>query len=162
MSMKKKADIARMDLLILAMRYSKEMATEEELLQSARDFVHFEERAKAEEASTRIVEQYVNIDLFMVVGSNASGQEKAKKLYDFMVYQIERGKHIVLNLDDIDTYSTRFFVDAIGGLVKKYGIQDVKKKVSYVSTRRVWLVDEIGGWMRMVHNDDFENVPSWQ
>lgn len=55
---------------------------------------------------------------------------------------------VVILLDAIDVPSASFFDEAFGGLVRKYGLDNVENKLRFSAVRKAYLVPKIQGWMR--------------
>ena len=55
---------------------------------------------------------------------------------------------VVVDFDGVEGYSASFLEEVFGGLVRKYGLDAVKKKVQFASVTRPHLVPMIEQWMR--------------
>jgi hypothetical protein len=60
---------------------------------------------------------------------------------------------VVINLDSIEGYSSSFFEEAFGGLVRKHGLAAVKAKVRFDTVTRQYLVPMIEAWMAEAEDD---------
>lgn len=55
---------------------------------------------------------------------------------------------VVLILDTIKGYTASFFEESLGGLVRKYGLEAVKKKIKFQAIERAYLVPMIETYMK--------------
>lgn len=54
---------------------------------------------------------------------------------------------VVISLDAIELPSTSFFEEAFGGLVRKYDLPSVEKKLRFNAVKKAYLVPKIRAWM---------------
>ena len=75
-----------------------------------------------------------------------SGEEFREKMLE-PLFKIDSSEKIIINLDGVEGYSTAFLEEAIGGLVRKFGKDIVKKKLIFISTDEPLLIQEIQSYM---------------
>src|ERR1035437_2432847 len=65
-----------------------------------------------------------------------SGEEFREELLEKYFNDIKDERIILINLDGVRGYTTSFLEEAFGGLVRKYGIDRVQKKIRIIATQR--------------------------
>jgi hypothetical protein len=75
-----------------------------------------------------------------------SGEEFRK---DFLEKYFNDGssEKIIINLDDVEGYSTAFLEEAFGGLVRMFGKDVIKQRLEFISTEEPMLIDEIDSYI---------------
>lgn len=59
-------------------------------------------------------------------------------------------KNIIINLDRTLGYGTSFLEETFGGLARKYGAENVTKKIKIISNEEPWLLDDIKSYIEDV------------
>lgn len=54
---------------------------------------------------------------------------------------------IIIDLDDVEGYSTAFLEEAFGGLARMFGKETVKRRLEFISDEEPLLIDEIGEYI---------------
>jgi len=63
------------------------------------------------------------------------------------------GDEVVVALDSLEGWTSSFFEEAFGGLVREFGLKEVMSRVSFLAVRRAHLVPMIESWMREAGDD---------
>lgn len=75
------------------------------------------------------------------------GEFSGEELFDTLLPIYEAASVFVVELDGIEGPTPSCLDEAFGGLVRRFGLQDVKKKLRLKALRNSYLVPMIEGWM---------------
>ncbi len=74
-----------------------------------------------------------------------SGQEFREEILEPAFREYDK---IVVHLDSIEGYTSSFFEEAFGGLVREHGYTYVAGRIRFVAAQRDYLVPQIVQWMK--------------
>ncbi len=77
-----------------------------------------------------------------------SGQEFFEIILEPKFIEVQNTENtLLINLDNTDGYATSFLDEAFGGLARKYGRENILKKIDFISNEEPYLIKEIKTYM---------------
>jgi hypothetical protein len=64
------------------------------------------------------------------------------------IFTKSKDEKVEINLDGVEGYSTAFLEEVFGGLARKFGINEVEKRISFISNEEEFLIDEIKEYIK--------------
>ncbi|MCL2441596.1 MAG: STAS-like domain-containing protein [Treponema sp.] len=77
-----------------------------------------------------------------------SGEEFRNKLLEPLFNDTSKSEKIQIDLDNVSGYATSFLEEAFGGLARKYGVELVLDRISFISNDEPLLIEEITTYIR--------------
>lgn len=76
-----------------------------------------------------------------------SGQEFFEDILEPKFQSLPENQVLTIDLDGTEGYATSFLDEAFGGLARKYGKDNVIKKLVFISLQEPYLIDEIKSYI---------------
>lgn len=76
-----------------------------------------------------------------------SGQEFFEDILEPKFQSLTENQVLTIDLDGTEGYATSFLDEAFGGLARKYGKDNVIKKLVFISLQEPYLIDEIKSYI---------------
>jgi len=97
--------------------------------------------------------QYIDIgrDFASALGPRyrKRGENSGQEFYEDVLRPAFVGSdEVIVALDSLEGWTSSFFEESFGGLVREFGLDDVMNKITFVAVRRAHLVPMIESWMR--------------